>query len=209
MADNLHIDGLGMGGHLTVPSSISSFDVNVAKGTIRLIRAQQSSDRDVLPIAIKTENLEGAFTLEDGSGRLVFSWSSSESSSITQPSNNTTADTVTSQPIQALPVVSPAESLAGHVTDTEASGSAQPLVIDTIEGPAAGSMPPPSTRTTWNTRPRSSRLKGARLLTQKQRCHILIELEQLMKLKVRALGPWTSPRSYFQMFANGTGGLCL
>ncbi len=75
------------GGHFSRPPGTVPFGINICPdGTLRLANVPDGNEWNGFPIILRGRDLNGEIHLEDGSGRLALSWSSSKDHGA-QPTN--------------------------------------------------------------------------------------------------------------------------
>ena len=182
MEDLVRIDGI-QGGHLTIPMKSAPLAVKIgANGTLKLGGVRSEFGNNVLPVTLRTKDLQGEIDIYDNSGRLVLSWHSSEEHS-TQSTRASGGDSSILSPPPAQEALSSAKvSKTTHRIDRTPESSPQ-SILPITEGTGAGSSPPHTTAS--QSVPKASRSKATQpqSISQDQRTWILLRLKTLISRK--------------------------
>jgi len=165
------------GGHFSRPPGTVPFGTNICPdGTLRLGNVPDGNQRNGFPITLRARDLNGEIHLEDSSGRLALSWSSSHDYAA-QPMN--VADDPVSPP-PSLPTDYTGRGSTSANTTEAPAGSSRRSVLSTTELWAAESTQPPASCLRSTTR--ASRLRAARphTIARNQRTFIMKELWSLV-----------------------------
>lgn len=182
MEELVRIDGI-QGGHVTMPMKSAPLAVNVgANGTLKLSGVRSEFGNNVLPVTLRTKDLQGEIDIYDNSGRLVLSWHSSEEHS-TQSIRASGGDSSILSPSPASEVLSSAKLSKTTHTINRTPDSSPQSTLPTTEGTGAGSSPQHITAS--QSAPKASRSKTTQpqSISQDQRTWILLRLNTLISRK--------------------------
>jgi len=167
------------GGHFSRPPGTVPFGVNICPdGTLRLGNVPDGNEWNGFPIILRARDLNGEIHLEDSSGRLALSWSSSKDHAA-QPTNLARADDPVSPPPSLQTDHTGRGSTSANTTEAPTGLSRRSVLSNTELWTAESTQPPASSLRSTT---RASRLRAAQphTIARNQRTFIMKELWSLV-----------------------------
>lgn len=167
------------GGHFSRPPGTVPFGINICPdGTLRLGNVPDGNEWNDFPIILRARDLNGEIHLEDNSGRLALSWSSSKDHAA-QPTNLARADEPVSPPPSLQTDHTGRGSTSSNTTEAPA-GLSRRSVLSNNELWTAESTQPPASSLRSTTR--ASRLRAAQphTIARNQRTFVMKALWSLV-----------------------------